>query len=81
MIILLILVIAEVTTIMRATKFCQDLGHLQVELEGYAIQVVQAFQKDDMNWSRYEHLIEEDRGIIRSYNSGRSLMLDIFKMR
>lgn len=39
------LVIVEATTILKAAIFCRELGHQRVELEGDALQVVEALRR------------------------------------
>ncbi len=51
--------IAKATAAWRAALFCKELGYQRVELEGDALQVVQALQKEGCNWSKYDYLIEE----------------------
>jgi hypothetical protein len=58
------LVIAEATATWRAALFCRELRHQWVEFEGDALQMVQALRKEDCNWSKYGHIIEEIHGVL-----------------
>lgn len=51
----------EASVTLRAAVFCKELGLQMVELEGAALQIIQALHKDGMNWSIYGTLIDDTR--------------------
>jgi ribonuclease HI len=61
--------IAEATAALRAAILCHDLGLNKVILEGDALQIVQALNREGPHWSSYGHLTEEARGMLSSLHS------------
>lgn len=56
--------IAEATAALSAITFIRELGLYKVVMEGDVLIVVQALMSFDKNWSCYDHLIEEARGLL-----------------
>jgi ribonuclease HI len=60
---------AEAYAAWKAVQFGRDLGLPKVILEGDALVIVQALQKEDPSWHKYGSLIETSRSLLRSFQS------------
>jgi hypothetical protein len=56
---------AEALGTLHATEFCRDLGLQQIVLEGDALQRVDAIKSSGRCCSRYGHLVDETRDMLR----------------
>lgn len=66
-------VIVEATVALRAVSLVQELGFHKVILKGDAFQLVQVLNKSGANRSKYDHLINEAKGILQTFHSWRIL--------